>query len=143
MNDYEYYSKCSKYEKKILTDLNINFLEKKDNENEYINPSEEANNIIEDKSFEENNSEFDTISEYYTVYKLLYIFFDRNKKLYDNLLKKIKKYGGVSFNKFSNDSFSDKKTIKKIIKKRTESEINYFNLQDYMVNIDKINIFLR
>ena len=139
MNDYEYYSKCSKYEKKILTDLNINFLGKKDNENEYINPSEEANNIIEDKSFEENNSEFDTISEYYTVYKLLYIFFDRNKKLYDNLLKKIKKYGGVSFNKFSNDSFSDKKTIKKIIKKRTESEINYFNLQDYMVNIDKIN----
>ena len=123
LSNYEYFLECSDEEKKILSELNINFIDKnKNNKKEPIIQIKEED--IENKSYskcdskscksssksdcksdnksdsksDEDNENFDTISEYYALYKLLYAYFDKNKDFYMNLLKKVKKNGFVLFN---------------------------------------------
>ena len=134
MNEYEYYLELSDEEKKILSELNINFIEKKkDNKVEINNKKEQILQIKEEDSKSENksysqsenksyshsenksdsksnedNSDFDSISEYYALYKLLYAYFDKNKEFYSNLMKKVKKSGYIPFN-------ADSQSIDKIM----------------------------
>jgi hypothetical protein len=135
--------------------FNIIFIEEKkkennDNNNENIENNEDSylseiyfsdaecdNNKISD----EDNSKFDTISEFYILYKLLYIYFDKNKDFYNNLLKKVKKSGGNLFRQYSLESnSSEKKSSKKIIKIKKQKEVeNNFNKEEYLLNIDRVS----
>ena len=150
MNEYEYYLNLPIYEKKILSELNLNFIEqscepcKNNNKSNFnLNEIEElnANPKIEEEKDNTNinnddNSEFSTFPEYYILYKLLYTFFDRNKEIYGNLLKKIKKNGGL-FRQYSIETNSSgKKSNKKRNRKQKEGDI-IINKE----NIDKINRF--
>ena len=134
MNDYEYFSNLDKNEKEILRVLNVNFLEqntiynKRDNEEYEIN----SNTNSEDNIIDGENSEINTVSEFFMIYKLLYYFFEKNKELYGNLLKIVKKHC-----KGSSDISSINKNRKN--KKQKEVEINNINLQEYVNNINKIN----
>ena len=162
MNEYDYYLNCSLEEKKILSKLNIYFIEnniinKYNYENNYNENNYNENNyneinydeIKEDEfkvkeensddkdSNNDNISEFDIISEYYIIYKLLYIFFDKNKELYSNLLKKVKR--NTLFRQYSIETNSSgKKSNKKKTKKQKEGE-NIINKDEYKLNIEKVS----
>lgn len=143
LNDYEYYLECSDEEKKILSELNINFIEKKKNnkKEQIIQIKEEE---IENKSYskcdsksyksdsksDEDNENFDSISEYYVLYKLLYSYFDKNKEFYINLNKKVKKCGFVSFN-------TDSESVDKIILYSEQESINMIK----SIKLNKNDIF--
>ena len=136
MKDYEYFSNLDKEEKEKLRVLNINFLEentifnKCDSEEDEIN----INNNSEDNIIDGENSEINTVSEFFVIYKLLYYFFDKNRELYGLLLKIVKKSC-----KYYSDTSSIKKNSSRKNKKQKEAEINNINLQEYVNNINKIN----
>ena len=130
MKEYDYYINCSSEEKEILSKLNIYFIENniidKDNKEIYLNEvkedyyevREEEENSDDKDSNIDINSEFDIIAEYFIIYKLLYMFFDKNKDSYINLLKKVKKNGGAFIRQYSIETISSgKKSNKKRNKK--------------------------
>lgn len=136
MNDYEYFSNLGKEDKEILRVLKINFLEENTIYNKCDSEEYEINSNInsEDNIIDGENSEINTVSEFFVIYKLLYYFFEKNKELYGILLKIVKK----NF-KGSNDLSSIKKNSFRKNKKQKEVEINNINLQEYVNNINKIN----
>ena len=149
INEYEYYYNCSPEEKKMLKSFNINFIEEnlnlKNNEchlndiNNYDYDVEVKEDII--KSSEDDNSNLNKISEYFILYKLLYIYFDKNKDLYSNLLKKLKKNGGSLFRQYSLETNSSgKKSNKRKYKKQKEGE-NNLNMEEYILKIEKVSRF--
>lgn len=149
MNEYEYYYNLPQAEIRILSKLNINFIkgdynlsEKNDNSN--FKETNEVNvDVKEEKDKSSNdddddndddgddNSELNTFSEYYILYKLLYIFFDTNKDSYSNLIKKIKKNGDNLLRQYSLETNSSGKKSN-IRRNRKQKE------GDNMSNIKKI-----
>jgi len=136
MNNYEYFSNLGKEEKEILRSLNINFLEENTIYNKCDSEEYEINSNInsDDNIIDGENSEINTVSEFFVIYKLLYYFFEKNKELYGTLLKIVKKYF-----KGSNDLSSIKRNSSRKNKKQKEVEINNINLQEYVNNINKID----
>ena len=146
MSEYDYYLNLPIHEKKNLSELKLNFIEQSyipcQNDNNNSNSISNSNsnlNEIEELNDNDDNSEFNTLSEYYILYKLLYIFFDRNKELYISLLKKIKKTGGSLFRQYSIETNSSgKKSNKKRIRRQKEGD-NNINKEEYLTNIDKVS----
>ena len=144
VSEYEYYLNLSIYEKKILSELKLNFIEQscvpcQNNTNNSNSISNSNLNEIEELNNNDDNSEFNTFPEYYILYKLLYIFFDRNKELYSSLLKKVKKNGGSIFRQYSIETNSSgKKSNKKRIRRQKEGD-NNINKEEYLTNIDKVS----
>ena len=73
------------------------------------------------------------ILEFYVLYKLLYTYFDRNKDLYNNYLKKVKKSEGGLLRMYSIESNSSSK--KKMKKQKDEDN----NKGEYLLNIERIS----
>lgn len=76
MNDYEYFSNLGKEDKEILRVLKINFLEENTIYNKCDSEEYEINSNInsEDNIIDGENSEINTVSEFFVIYKLLYYF---------------------------------------------------------------------
>ncbi len=148
INENEYFFNCSSEEKKILKQFNINFIEDNRNYNNENNEDSHLTDIYysdaeirEDGSgvVDEGSTNFDMISEFYVLYKLLYIYFDRNKDLYSRFLKKVKKSGGSLLRQYSIESnSSDRKSIKKKMKKQKDGD-NNFNKGECMINIERMS----
>ena len=146
LDDYEFFFTCSIEEKKVLSELSINFIDKNlinYNENQEYNldgikeidsqVKEEDNEDDINKS--EDNSEIDSIPEYFILYKLLYIFFDTNKEYYKKLNKN---RGSINRQSSIESNSSGKKTNKKRNKRQKESESNN-NKGEFLLNVEKVS----
>ena len=149
LDDYEYFLACSIEEKNILSELSINFIDNSlinYNENQEYNLDEIKeidSQVKEDDSDSKksgDNSEIDIIAEYFIIYKLLYIFFDKNKDKYNSLLKKFKKNGGYFIRQCSLESNSSGKRISKKRNKRLKESDNNINKEEYFLNVDKFKL---
>ena len=168
MNEYEYYSNLPLGDKKKLSELNINFIEKNEdvfdnnntitittnitnnnntniynvNNNKYnLNEIKEINIPVKEKKDnpdDDDNSEFNTSSEFYILYKLLFIFFDKNKDLYNNLLKIIKK--NVSRKSKEGDNNNREELLINIEKVKQFSELESKNL-NLLLKLHQNDIF--
>ena len=149
LDDYEYFFTCSIEEKNILSELSINFIDKNlinYNENQEYNLDEikEIDSQVKEDDSDNNksgdNSEIDIIAEYFIIYKLLYIFFDKNKDKYNSLLKKFKKNGGCFIRNCSLESNSSGKRISKKRNKKLKESDNNINKEEYLLNVDKFKL---
>ena len=145
LGDYEYFIKCSIEKKNILSELSINFIDKNlinYNENQEYNLDEvkEIDSQVKEEDNDDNinksgdNSEIDIMPEYFIIYKLLYIFFDRNKENY----KKLKKNSSIIRQYSIESNSSGKKTNKKRSKRQKEQENNN-NMEEFLLNVEKVS----
>ena len=163
--DYDYYYLCSHKEKKILKLLNVSFFED-DDESASINLENESsrnntNSLIINSSYSYRNESlpsinniiqntkplnklnFDCASEFYILYKLLMLYFNKNKKIYDNILKQMNE-DGLPFKRFfgeSNNPLFSTINSKSKLKQRQSLGISAsgFNKIEYLSNVDRVS----
>ena len=117
----------NEYENKIMSELSLNYisesLNKINNQNSSLDDSIDNENEI----FNKSNNEFIDLSKeenYFIIYKLIYLYFENNKKLYESIEK----------------GMDD--PIKNLIS-NTQNLVNENNSnknnEDYLIGVEKIN----
>ena len=146
MNEYDYYSNCSEDEILILSRLEINYIENNfklhfDNMEYNLNEIKEIDSESkedEDSNVDNNsvidNSDFNTIAEYYIIYKLLFLFFYKNQNLYRNFSDKVKKNKNIIFRQPSLETILSVKESDKKGSKILKEEENKIKREEFTLN---------
>ena len=117
----------NEYENKIMSELSLNYINESLNKNNIQNSSLDDLIDNENEIFNKSNNEFIDLSKeenFFIIYKLIYLYFENNKKLYESIEK----------------GMDD--PIKNLIS-NTQNLVNENNNnknnEDYLIGVEKIN----